>query len=694
MGIYWFEEVMLANLIRYSQKDWYKTMLNIMRKLVLTTFRPWGKEVFGEPNKPNNPIMSWIGKELYLWHSKLSDPEEFVKNYKKAREQDKPRIWRFTRLMPAMPTEISLPICWFILNKKGKVVIEANRDRDWVTYAIFKKVDGGYNVTYNRGEVCIPRYIKEWGKKWYRWIKDSSVHYEVRNGRLTKKMRVYRENRNARRWQFRTETKIGLNGTGNDLATRMFAKMFGYEHYKGMDLIKLVDEHMYPMFKPCPQTLAGRTGNYFMYVDNPADILRKFEIKPTKSLVKTLMKYACTLENDNIYASAIGLEKAQEYDGRTDLNKAAIVWYLTKDVNLTRDAMEPVQDRYMPFTLQLPNYKRMWKLIYKRFGNNAGRKLIKFICNEYAGDTVRMLKDLIKHGADIENLDWDNPRSLHDSAATHYNLLQNEELWKKRAVPFVYDDEVQKLHFLKVVPGVHLELPADGNDLLRWAKTLHNCAASYMDRIREKRTVLIGVMINGERTHLIETSPDIVMDGDTVVSKAMRIGQFKADYNSRPELEIWSYVTEAIEMEGYKLSFSEWDMPHEVRNARKHANAIEYNKAIEDAAEDRQTAAMARHDAGIDEARAFFFGEDPDNVVQAAPAPPVAQAELAQETVAAVPQVAMHYIYNPAIAVLRNYPGNNGFVPVHRFNGDFMGWQPIDDALPHEGRFDDDILPF
>jgi len=198
-------------------------------------------------------------------------------------------------------------------------------------------------------------------------------------------------------------------------------------------------------------------------------ILRRLFLQNPETLLAAKILQECGLKDENIFNSILMIPNIYS---NLEANKRYLIFFLN-------------------WAIPLKGEKAAWNLIRK------GQKDLK--------------DSLIMFHRYFDMLNYDVRRSILKDGFTTYNhdLLTKIGLREKnKNVDFEYTDK--ELSLQDEIKGYTFKFPKDYYELVEVASHLHNCAASYLNRILDKETLVMYAAKDGEYKLCIEVRQNIV----------------------------------------------------------------------------------------------------------------------------------------------------------------------------------------
>jgi len=239
------------------------------------------------------------------------------------------------------------------------------------------------------------------------------------------------------------------------------------------------------------------------------------------------------------------------------LAQAKSVWALTKDLDMTRWALDQQKNAELSFKGEI-------KIIKKLLLADGNKQRAKNICtylidnsmNLYTiQDSVNMVKTLIKEHGVMPEITGTNISNIHDQLSALTEKIVNEK-WE---APIEWENDIAPVDGAEVLNKAGdkeftLRLPQCANDLVIWGnkKNLSCCINSYRQRLAMRRVNIVGAYKNNELIYAI-----------TITRENLDIAQFKGKYNCKPTLEHYEMICKVLDTAGVFLEKKSrhWERP-------------------------------------------------------------------------------------------------------------------------------------
>jgi len=423
------------------------------------------------------------------------------------------------RILGKLPFALALPLAKYILRKKGYCCVEMfYKMGGGAEYGHVWRDEKGYRI---RRSICL---IEKWnsvnkeGEKigGYNLIPTQRITLTTKNnGRYTLVSSILKFRRPI---SYNNLTKNFLFSTKSRLINAFIAISLGLrESASPQEIHAHQNKMVYPWLNfnnmGVFSNVKENNNVKFLWVSGPQELLRNFGIPPVKSLTRLLAE-RLTEEGRNTYLH---------------ISIAAIVWYLTRDINHTYKVLK--DNFFMPPTpcthIMLDGYKKMWKKVYTYLGKNP-KKLVSFVCRPDIRDVVTALVGLHKVEFDFSELKWGSFDDLHDSAVQAYQKVLHPQQYALHSKEFEYEEKFKELiEHANKSSNYKFILPENGHSLVKWGNELHNCASLYIHKILEGNSYLVGVYTQKVFTHLLE----IDRNKNAII-------QLRSKYNKIPAQEV------------------------------------------------------------------------------------------------------------------------------------------------------------
>lgn len=151
----------------------------------------------------------------------------------------------------------------------------------------------------------------------------------------------------------------------------------------------------------------------------------------------------------------------------------------------------------------------------KVFPDKTRLNILSSDFSEYVVDDVQRMLNRVNVEAHLDYLSQSRSmQDFHDRLVFVLNLQRKEDLEKLELKQEIYFSS-------NTFQDFEIFIPRNDFDLLMMGSCLHNCVASYGEKVRNKESFVVGLKKNNEFTHCIELSLD------------KRIIQFVSNYNQR-----------------------------------------------------------------------------------------------------------------------------------------------------------------